>query len=167
VSRQFDFLVAPFGGPVHAGNQTRAVDTSEVAVAEAVPRLRLLPGPFSKAEVPLGVLVPGVGLEERVLGGRARLHVSPVAIQNVLARVDEPSCPGHRAIVKRVRSHGQLFCTRGVRGDSQTVPRRATNMMSSSQMRIPLRHKITTGRHRGDCGFQEWFSVVKALRLRG
>jgi len=46
VSRQFDFLVAPFGGPVHASHQTRAVDTFEVAVAEAVPRLGLLPGPF-------------------------------------------------------------------------------------------------------------------------
>jgi hypothetical protein len=29
-----------------------------------------------------------------------RLHVSPVAVQNVLASVDEPSCPAHRAIVK-------------------------------------------------------------------
>ena len=117
MSRELDFLVAPFGGPVHAGNQARAVDTFEVAIGEAVPRLRLLPGPFSKAEMPLGVLVPGMGLEERVFGDRARLHVSPVAVQNVLASVDEPSCPGHRAIVKRVSSHGQLFFTQGVRED--------------------------------------------------
>jgi hypothetical protein len=46
-------------------------------------------------------------LKERVLGGRARLHVSPVVIQNVLASVDEPSCLGHRASVKKVSSHGQ------------------------------------------------------------
>lgn len=131
MSRQFDLLVAPFGGPVHAGNQTRAVDTFEVAVAEAVPRLGLLARPFSEAEVPLGILVPGVGLEECVLGGRAGLHVSPVAVHNVLASVNEPSCPGHRAIVKQVSSHGQLFCTGGVREDQSKRCRRGSSLISA------------------------------------
>ena len=87
---------------MHACHQTRAVDPPEVAVAEAVSRLGLFPGSFGEAEVPLAILVPGVGLKERVLGVRAGLRVPPVAVQNVLASVDEPSRTDHGALVERV-----------------------------------------------------------------
>ena len=73
VGGQFDRLVPPLGGPVHAGDEAGAVHPPEVAVDERVARLRLVVGPVGEAEVPRRVLVPRVGLEERVLrvGGRA------------------------------------------------------------------------------------------------
>ena len=79
MSRELDFLVAPFGGPVYAGNQARAVDAFEVAVAEAVPRFRLLPGPFRKAEVPLGVFVPR-GDSRNAFSDAARGCTSPQSL---------------------------------------------------------------------------------------
>jgi hypothetical protein len=51
------------------------VQTAEVAVDERVARLRLLRRTLGEAEMPGGVLVPGVCLQERVLLPCARLHV--------------------------------------------------------------------------------------------
>ena len=89
VGGQLDRLVAPLGGAVLAGDQPHAVHAAEVAVDERVPRLGLVVGAVGEPEVPLGVLVPGVGLEERVLVVGARLDVAPVAVEHVLAGVDE------------------------------------------------------------------------------
>src|SRR5215207_3296410 len=44
-------------------------------------------------------------LQECVLGVRPRLHVAPVAVEEVLARVDETTGPGHGVRVERVRGH--------------------------------------------------------------
>ena len=64
-------------------------DAPEVAVDERVPGLGLVVGALGEPEVPLGVLLPRVRLQEGVLVVGARLHVAPVAVEHVLARVDE------------------------------------------------------------------------------
>ena len=67
VGRQLDLLVPPLGGAVQAGDQAIAVDAAKVAVDEPVAGLGLVGGALGQAEVPVGVLLPGVRLEERVL----------------------------------------------------------------------------------------------------
>ena len=42
------------------------------------------------------------GLEKGVLRLRPRLDLAPVAVEDVLAGVDELPCPGHRFFVQRV-----------------------------------------------------------------
>ena len=70
-------LVAPLGGAVVARDQAHPVDAAEVAVDERVARLGLVGRPVGEPEVPGGVLVPRVRLEERVLVGRPRLDRRP------------------------------------------------------------------------------------------
>jgi hypothetical protein len=81
MNRELDFLVAPFSGPVHAGDQAGAVDPTEVAVAEAVTRLGSLPAPSVSPRCHSAYSSHKWGLEECVLGVRAWLHVPPVAFR--------------------------------------------------------------------------------------
>jgi AcrR family transcriptional regulator len=74
---ELDLLVPPLRGPVVAGDQPHAVQTAEVAVDKRVARLRLLGRALGKAEMPGGVLLPGVRLQERVLLPCPRLDVLP------------------------------------------------------------------------------------------
>ncbi|SRR6266511_2183862 len=64
---EFDLFVPPFRGPVMTGDQPHAVQTAKVAIDKRVTRLRLLGRALGEPEVPGGVLLPGVGLQERVL----------------------------------------------------------------------------------------------------
>lgn len=68
VSRELDLLVPPFRGAVDASDQSRPVHASQVAVYECVTGLRLIRGTLGKAEVPGGILLPRVALQEGVLG---------------------------------------------------------------------------------------------------
>ena len=86
---QLDLLVPPLGGAVVAGDQAHAVQPPEVAVHERVARLRLVVRPLGEPEVPGGVLLPGVLLEERVLLLGAGLHGVPLALEDVLLGVDQ------------------------------------------------------------------------------
>ena len=61
--------------------------------------------PSSEAEVPLGVVVPGVALQERILIRRFRLNVAPVAVENVLACVDQLARVRDCALIDRIRGH--------------------------------------------------------------
>jgi hypothetical protein len=85
------------------------VHAAEVAVHERVPGLRLLGGAFGEAEVPGGVFLPGVGLEERVLLACARLDVLPAGAQDVLARVDQFLCVPDGVRVQTVRGQALIF----------------------------------------------------------
>ena len=89
VRRQLHVLVAPLGRAVDAGDQPGAVDAAEIAVHEGVAGLRLLRRPLGEAEVPFGVLVPGVGLQEGVLLAGAGLDGAPVASEDVLVGRDQ------------------------------------------------------------------------------
>ncbi len=60
VGGQLDRLVPPLGGAVVAGDDAAAVDPSKVAHHECVSALRLVRGVIGQAEVPVGVVVPGV-----------------------------------------------------------------------------------------------------------
>jgi hypothetical protein len=103
VSRELDLLVAPFGGPVVARDQAGPVDATEVPVDERVPGLGLVLGTLGEPEVPFGVLLPGVRLQERVLRRRTRLNVTPIAVEDILAGVDQPPGARYGAVVDRVR----------------------------------------------------------------
>ena len=86
---ELDLLVPPLRRTVLAGDQSHPVQTAEVAVDKRVARLRLLGRALRKAEMPGGVLLRGVRLQERVLLPCARLHVLPARAKHVLPRVDQ------------------------------------------------------------------------------
>ncbi|HET9969983.1 MAG TPA: HAMP domain-containing sensor histidine kinase, partial [Streptosporangiaceae bacterium] len=71
VRGELDLLVPPLSRPVHAGDDAHPVDAPEVPVYEGVPGLGLVGGPLGQAEVPAGVLFPGVPLQVGVLVARA------------------------------------------------------------------------------------------------
>jgi len=57
---QLHVLVTPFGCAVDAGNQPGPVNAAEVTVDECIAGLRLFAGPIRQAEMPLGIVSPGV-----------------------------------------------------------------------------------------------------------
>ncbi len=89
VGGELDLLVLPLGRPVVAGDQARPVEAPEVPEDEGVPRLGVVARPLGEAEVPGGVVVPRVRLEEAVLVVGARLGPAPLAAELVLVGVDE------------------------------------------------------------------------------
>ena len=107
MGRQLDLLVAPFGGAVLTRDQGGAVEATEVPVDEGMPGLGLVRGPLREAEMPFGVLVPRVRLQEGVLGAGARLDVAPFAVENVVASVDQPPGARNGAFVDRVGGRGR------------------------------------------------------------
>lgn len=81
------------------------MDTTKVAEHEGVPSLRLVACSRRQTKVPLGVLVPGMTRQKRVLVPRARLDVTPVGAHDVLATLDEGlrACNGARVDLVRRR----------------------------------------------------------------
>src|SRR5206468_242038 len=112
VCRELDLLVPPLRGPVVAGDQSHPMETAEVAVDKRVARLRLLRGALGQAEMPGGVFLPGMRLQERVLLPCARLHVLPTRAEHVLARVDQPLRMPDRVLVHRVGGHARILADR-------------------------------------------------------
>jgi two-component system, OmpR family, sensor kinase len=112
VRGELDLLVPPFGRPVHAGDDAHPVDAPEVPVHEGVPGFRLVGGPLGQAEVPAGVLFPGVPLQVGVLVARAGLDIPPVAVEHVLTAVDEVLGLRHRVGVDGIRSHDSILACR-------------------------------------------------------
>src|SRR5262245_61067747 len=78
VGGELDVFVTPLRGTVDAGDQPGAVDAAEVAVHECVARLRPVGCPLGETEVPQGVIVPAVRVEEAVLVLGPGLHVTPI-----------------------------------------------------------------------------------------
>src|SRR5580658_8837001 len=109
VGGELDLLVPPLGRPVHAGDDAHAVDAPEVPVDERVPGLGLVSGTVGKPEMPSGVLVPGMTLQEGVLIAGLGLDLAPVAVEHVLAAVDEPLGLPDRVRVHRIRSHDSIL----------------------------------------------------------
>jgi hypothetical protein len=89
-------------------DQAGPMDAAEVAVDERVSGLGAVLSAVREAEVPLGVLLPGVRGKEGVLLGCTGLNVSPIAVEDVLPSVDEPLGPGDTAFVDRVGGDGAL-----------------------------------------------------------
>src|SRR3712207_6533896 len=85
-----------------AGDDPHPVHAAEVAVDEAVPRLGPVGGPLGQAEVPGGVLLPRVPLQEVVLAGGGGLHAPPLAAQHVPARPDQLAGVLHARLVEQV-----------------------------------------------------------------
>ena len=99
-----------------------AVHPAEVAVDEGVPGLGLVVGALGEPEVPVGVLLPGVGLEVGVLVLGGRLHVTPVAVEHVLAGVDQLAGVGDGLRVDGVGGHPADLPPDGV-GQQEVVVR--------------------------------------------
>ena len=102
---ELDVLVAPLGRPVDAGDQAGPVDPPEVAEHEGVAGLRLVGRADGQPEMPCRVLVPGVLFEKGVLLGGGRTDLAPVAVEDVLALVDQPPGTGDGLLVHRVSGH--------------------------------------------------------------
>src|SRR5450759_234098 len=85
------------------------MDTAEVPVDKRVPGLGLVIRTVSEPEMPLGVFLPRVRLQEGVLLAGVRLDFAPVAVEDVLAAVDELLRMRHSAGVHGVRSHHSIL----------------------------------------------------------
>jgi hypothetical protein len=93
-----DVLVPPLGGTLDAGDQTGTVQSSKISVHKGIPRFRLVRCTLGQSEMPPCVLVPGVRLEVGVLRVGARLHLTPVTIEDVLPSVDEFAGSDYRGL---------------------------------------------------------------------
>jgi Zinc-binding dehydrogenase len=80
---KLDLLVPPLRSTVVAGDQPHPVQATEVAVDKRLARLRLVVRALGEPEMPGGVLVPGVRLQECVLLPCARLDVLPARTEHV------------------------------------------------------------------------------------
>ena len=112
--------------------------------------------------MPLGVVLPRVRIEVRVLGVGARLHVAPVAVEHVLAGVDHPLRARHRPFVDLVRSHRRCPASRrpaanGARAKVPVWP--AGTTCAGSRSRCRRRPSSRSRRHAA------WRVKDKLLRL--
>jgi two-component system OmpR family sensor kinase len=109
VRGELDLLVPPLGGAVMAGDQAHPVESLEIAVDKRVASLGLVGRALSQAEMPGGIVVPGVGFQERVLLPCTRLHVLPARPQHVPARVDQPLGVPDRVLVHHIGGHARIL----------------------------------------------------------
>ena len=137
VSGELDLLVAPLRGAVVAGDQAGAVQATEIAVDECVACLGPVRGALGEAEVPFGVIAPGVRLEERVFVRSFGLDVSPVAVQHVLPSADEPPRPRDRSFIHGVDRHEQIL--------AETVSRRCVDARERRRPPAALASVFRTG----------------------
>src|SRR5918996_183313 len=102
---ELDFLVPPLRSSVLTRNQAHAMDTTEVSIDERIPVLGVVFGAVGEPEMPFGVFIPGVRLQEGVLVGGTGLDIAPIAVEYVVAGIDESSrsCYGMLVIAS--------FCT--------------------------------------------------------
>src|SRR5262249_50305970 len=109
VRGELDLLMPPLGGP------GVACDDSPAMGRPGNPRDKRGPGPggvggtVGEPEMPSGVFLPRVRLQEGVPFAGAGLNLAPVAAKHVLALVDELSRPGDGLRVHGVRGHYSIF----------------------------------------------------------
>lgn len=96
---KLNLLVAPLGGSVLAGDQPGSMDAAKIAINECVSALGLVSRLVIKAEVPLGVVLPRVAFQERILVRGFRLNFAPVTVENVLAGVDQTTSVSDCALI--------------------------------------------------------------------
>jgi hypothetical protein len=82
------------------------MDAPEVPEDKGVSGFRLVRRSLGKRQMPRGVFIPRMRLQERVLVGSLWLNLIPHAAEDVLVRVDEPFCVRHRTLVDGVRGDG-------------------------------------------------------------
>ena len=139
---ELDVLVPPLGSPVLTGDDAHAVQTAEVAVDEGVPRLGVVVGAIGEPEMPPGVFLSRVRFQKGVLLAGAGLDLTPIAVEHVLAAVNELLCPRHAIWIHRIRSHRTVLpryqaCTppagrhdTRTAGDTQHYPGQAIGRLS-------------------------------------
>jgi hypothetical protein len=137
---QLDLLVPPLRGTVVAGDQPHPVQTAKVAVHKRMTRLRLLVRAVGEAEVPRGVLLPGVRLQERVLLPCARLHLLPTRTEHVLARVDQSLRVPDRVVVDGVGGHARILADSRVR-ENALLARDADCAAAADLMHLAIAEK--------------------------
>ena len=115
VGGELDRLVAPFGRPEVAGDDPGPVHAFEVADHERVAALGLIGRAIGQADMPRGVVVPRMPGEVGVLVFGARLGLAPVAVEDVLARLDELLDVRDGLLVERVAGHAPSIGVPGPR----------------------------------------------------
>src|SRR5260370_3485974 len=81
------------------------MDPAKVPINERVAALGVVGRCLVEAEVPRGVFSPGVSFKERVLIIRLGLNFAPVAVEHVLASVDQTASICDCVLIDRVRRH--------------------------------------------------------------
>ena len=107
-----------------------------VSVDERVPGLGVVAGPLGEPEVPLGVFLPRVRLQERVLLGGSWLDLAPVTVEHDLTAVDELPRPRHGVRVHRVGSHESILPGRDTLRVTRPGPLRRANEVVSQSARL-------------------------------
>jgi hypothetical protein len=136
---KLDLLVPPLRGTVVAGDQPHPVQTAKVAINKRIAPLRLLVRAVSTAEMPGGVLLPGVRLQERVLLLCSRLHVLPSRAGHVLARIDQPLRVPDRVLVHGVGRHARQPTGRCKRSGMSLDPPRGYDSFGVCSRRVESR----------------------------
>ncbi len=81
------------------------MDAAKIAINERVSAFGLVTRFLVKAEVPFGVVVPGVAFQERILIRGLGLNFAPFTVENILARCNQSASMRHRALIDRIRGH--------------------------------------------------------------
>src|ERR1700722_17702514 len=118
---ELEFLVPPFRSTKLACDEAHPVDAAKVAIHERVPRFGVVIRTVCETEMLLAVFLPRVVFEEGVFVVSAWLTLAPVALQNVLMRVDQPFGACYCARVDRVRSHRFIVPERTMTNPAATV----------------------------------------------
>src|SRR5262249_22240096 len=77
VRGELDLLMPPLGGPVVACDDAHAMDATEIPVDKRVPGLGVVGGTVGEPEMPSGVFLPRVRLQEDVPFAGAGLNLAP------------------------------------------------------------------------------------------
>ena len=108
VGSELDVLLAPLRGSVVAGDDPHPMDARVVAEDEGVAALDVFVCAVGEAEMPVAVLVPGVGLEVTSAVGGGWLDVSSAASEDAAADVDEVVGVVDRSVVDSVLRHALM-----------------------------------------------------------
>jgi hypothetical protein len=109
VRRELYILVSPFRRPVLTRNQSGSMNSPEVAVYKGVASFCLIGRAVGKRQMPFGIFAPWMRLQERIFVVRSRLGVAPIAVENILVRVDKPSRLGDGSSINRIGSHEDIL----------------------------------------------------------
>jgi hypothetical protein len=81
------------------------VDAAKIAINERVSALGLITRFLVKAEVPFGIVVPGVAFQERILIRGLGLNFAPFTVEHILARGDQSASMSDCALIDQIRGH--------------------------------------------------------------
>ena len=112
------------------------MDPAEVSVNKRVPGLGVVARTVGEPQMPPGVFVPRVRPQERVLIAGPGLDLAPIAVQYVLAGIDQLPRVRHGLRVHGIRSHHIILPARGGSRGCAWQP------LDRGQQVLPLRRRL-------------------------